>query len=386
MPAENSAEAIILMDAFAKRTGLISGKTPQRYLWTDAFAVCNFIGLFRASGERKYLELALQLVDQVHRVLGRYRDDDWREGWISGLSEKEGREHPTIGGLRIGKPLPERKEDEAYDDRLEWDRDGQYFHYLIQWMHALDRLGWVTGDSRYNRWACELAATAHQAFVRRHDGPNNAAMVWKMSTDLSRVLVPSMGQHDPLDGYVMARQLRSSAAVLGEATAGVTLDTTIHDYRQLLDGIELVTTDPLGIGGLLVNAFRLVQIEARNMEIDLQLLERLLAAAYQGLVHYSSGSELATPAEYRLAFRELGLAIGLQAVDWLMKAETASSSRRLMEQLAGYSQLGEQIVSFWRDPAHRRVAMWRDHVDINEVMLATCLIPGGFLGGESLNL
>jgi hypothetical protein len=44
----------------------------------------------------------------VHAVLGRHRPDDRRTGWISGLEEQEGSEHPTAGGLRIGKVMNER--------------------------------------------------------------------------------------------------------------------------------------------------------------------------------------------------------------------------------------------------------------------------------------
>lgn len=62
-----------LMADFADSTGL-SGKTmPRRYLWTDAFAVCDFLGLHRQTGEARYLELAVALVDQVHHILGRHR-------------------------------------------------------------------------------------------------------------------------------------------------------------------------------------------------------------------------------------------------------------------------------------------------------------------------
>src|SRR5438105_10487508 len=98
-----------LMLRFAERTGLIGDGPSRRYLWTDAFAVCNFLGLSRATGERRYEELAVTLIDRVHHVLGRHRPDDRRRGWISGLDEREGERHPTRGGLRIGKPLAERQ-------------------------------------------------------------------------------------------------------------------------------------------------------------------------------------------------------------------------------------------------------------------------------------
>jgi hypothetical protein len=158
-------EAVALMRGFAERTGLTSEQPPKRYLWTDAFAVCNFLGLARATGEAHYRELALQLVVQVHQTLGRHRDDDRRNGWLSGLSEPEGEAHPTQGGLRIGKELPERGPQDRFDEQLEWDRDGQYFHYLTKWMHALDQVTRSTGQAHFNLWARELASTAYHAFA-----------------------------------------------------------------------------------------------------------------------------------------------------------------------------------------------------------------------------
>ena len=71
-----------------------------------------------------------------------------RRGWLGGRSEEDGERHPTAGGLRIGKPLPERGAREPIDERLEWDRDGQYFHYLTKWMHALCQAAWFTGEAQ----------------------------------------------------------------------------------------------------------------------------------------------------------------------------------------------------------------------------------------------
>lgn len=39
----------------------------------------------------------------------------------------------------------------------------------------------------------------------------------------------------------------------------------------------------------------------------------------------------------------------------------------------------DDIESFWRDPEHRQARIWSEHRDINEVMLATGLVPEGFL-------
>ena len=39
-------------------------------------------------------------------------------------------------------------------------------------------------------------------------------MRWKVSVDLSRSLVSSMGQHDPLDGFVTCEKLSVTSALL----------------------------------------------------------------------------------------------------------------------------------------------------------------------------
>ena len=289
----------------------------RRYLWTDAYAVCNWLGL----GER---ERALRLVDEVHQTLGRHGGR-----WLDGASEA----HPTRGGLRIGKPLPERAPGERIDERREWDRDGQYFHYLTRWMHALHQVSRATSEERFEQWARELAEAAERAFVK--DG----RMVWKMSVDLSRPLVASMGQHDPLDGYVSCLEIGAPAAA----------------YQRMLAGVELVTSDPLGIGGLLDDALRMERLKLDPSGV--------LAAARDGLQHVS----LRDPPWQRLAFRELGLAIGLHAAERLA----------IPGEIARFIPLAEEIEAFWL--RHAGDSGWSDHQDINDVMLATSFAPAGWL-------
>jgi hypothetical protein len=387
VPDPRTEEAIALMMDFAERTGLASGRSPQRYLWTDAFAVCNFLGLARATGEGKYTELALRLVDQVHRTLGRHRDDDPRNGWISGLSEQEGAAHPTRGGLRIGKKRPERGPGEPYDEALEWERDGQYFHYLTRWMHALDQVTRATGRARYNVWARELAETAHGAFGYQASGAYPRRMYWKMSIDLARPLVASMGHHDPLDGYITYLQLQSTAAGLPAALAKPDLGEAIRQSGKMIEGGAWETADPLGLGGLLMDAYRVEQLRRRGILPDDDLPETLLAASLTGMRHYARDGKVQQPAEYRLAFRELGLVIGLHAVSRMWEAaasaaETSAEDSRagsILQALMQYVPLRDELESFWRDPRHRRTRTWSEHRDINDVMLATSLAPGGYL-------
>jgi hypothetical protein len=387
MPDPRIREAIALMNAFAARTGLASAQNLQRYLWTDAFAVCNYLGLARALGEPQYTRLALQLVTQVHHVLGQHRDDDPRKGWISGLDEAEGERHPTHGGLRIGKPEPERGPREPYDERGEWDRDGQYFHYLTRWMHALDQVARATHDPVFNTWARELSMAAFDAFTYQpapHIEPRR--MAWKMSIDLSRPLVPSMGQHDPLEGYVSNLQLQSTAAALQQATDMPDLEAATRQYDAMLKRSELATSDPLGLGGLLIDAWRLQQLMQQGTASNSQLHERLLQAALLGLGHYARSHDPEQPASHRLAFRELGLAIGLHALERMHRAmaqdagiAAGARQRALLEELMRYMPLRDDIETFWRNPEHQRTANWMEHQDINAVMLATALVPDGVL-------
>lgn len=373
-----------LMDAFARRTGLVDGGASSRYLWTDAFAVCNFLELHRRTEDERYLRLALRLVDQVHHTLGRHREDDPRTGWISGLEEERGENHPTRGGLRIGKNLPERKRGEPFAQRLEWERDGQYYHYLTKWMHALNRAGRVTGDGRYNRWAVELAQTAYEAFTRRPSPGAQKRIVWKMSIDLSYPLVSSMGQHDPLDGLITYQELEAAAR---QTSTRADLSEEIDDLSRMSAGIRLRTDDALGIGGLLSDAHRLAQLMARENLEETALLQRLLDASLESLQAYRKTAPLGQPPRYRLAFRELGLAIGLEGarrLDSLLEEhsgsfETPHLLRASIEDLREYERIGEQVEAFWLDDAHRKTKSWTAHQDINAVMLATSLAPDGYL-------
>jgi hypothetical protein len=63
-----------LMDAFAVRTWIGSAGDPaRRYLWTDAYAVMAWLGLWRATGDELHRDRALRTVDLVHHHLGRHR-------------------------------------------------------------------------------------------------------------------------------------------------------------------------------------------------------------------------------------------------------------------------------------------------------------------------
>ena len=376
------------MIEFASLTGLSPGRCPpKRYLWTDAYAVCNFFGLYRQTNNEQYKDFGLLLVDQVHATLGRHRRDDSRTGWISGLSEEEGRRHPTKGGLRIGKEMSERRPEEPFDERLEWDRDGQYYHYLTQWMHALACVSRLTGDLTFNRWAIDLAKIAQAKFTYALPHGGGKRMYWKMSIDLSYPLVASMGHHDPIDGLITYSELQATAGKYPVRSEQSDLSVEIADMAAICDGINWTTDDPLGIGGLLAGAYRMAQLTVLDSFIRPDLLGTVLKDSLAGLERFVRTSPLNLSADHRLAFRELGLSIGLQAVKkfqglierypgvFKKYRDIYSHIRGIMD----YSHLSERINTFWLGRNNREFGSWTEHREVNMVMLATSLSPEGYL-------
>jgi len=375
-----------IMRDFSRLTGLepASGH-PKRYLWTDAFAVCNYLELFFQTKDESYLDLGLRLVDQVHHTLGRHRDDDPRRGWISGLGEEEGEEHPAIKGLRIGKKLNERKPDEPPDERLEWDQDGQYYHYLTKWMHALNCVSQATKDPRYLGWAIELAQAAHRRFTYTSPFGGSKRMYWKMSIDLTYPLVTSMGQHDPLDGFITYSELLASAKRDFKESSLPDLSAEIADMAVICRGMgtNLATSDPLGTGGLLSDASRVAQLAVRGFECS-DLLGIVASSALMGLEAFARSGTFGYPAEHRLAFREFGISIGLSGAENLQKLITENPDllheiKPVSEALRAYMPLREKIERFWTDSKNQEAGTWTEHREINMVMLATSLAPDGFL-------
>ena len=382
------AIAAWLMSEFAQRSGLSPvAQSPRRYLWTDAFAVCNFLELCERTSDQKYRRYASELIDQVHRVLGRYRSDDVRKGWISGLDDEKGYHNPTLGGLRIGKPLRERGIDESIDEQREWDRDGQYFHYLTKWIHALCQVAFLTGDNENVRWARELTETAFRAFACRSETGEIIGVYWKMSTDLLRPLVHGMGLHDALDGFITLREVQNALAKVSTYSDVSGFNQTAEALFALCQHGNWNTNDPLGVGGLLFDACRLSQLICQEQDRELRLLEAVIQGCRDSLMLLFQAGYLNQPASHRLAFRELGLAIGLRALPIIADAmdknrnifEDRPSLRQTIDLLLPYQSLSDEIIGLWLPYAESRPERWRGHQDINEVMLATAIIPDTFL-------
>jgi hypothetical protein len=207
-------------------------------------------------------------------------------------------------------------------------------------------------------------------------------MYWKMSIDLTLPLVPSMGQHDPLDGLVTYEELQLDAP----GSSGQ-LEQERADLIGICGGMHMVTSDPLGIGGLLSDASGIIRMTKRGVPLYPGLLETIFDSALVGLESFARSGSLQVPAGRRLAFRELGLSIGLSGVEQLpdmlrgnpVLADRTGSFQQQVQALMEYVPLKEQIEQFWLDSKNREVQTWTEHRDINTVMLATSLVPDGFL-------
>jgi hypothetical protein len=110
-------------------------------------------------------------------------------------------------------------------------------------------------------------------------------------------------------------------------------------------------------------------------------------ACWRGTMTFLDSRSLNRAASHRLAFRELGLAIGLRALpiigDAIKKKRRGFDARpelpKSVESLLKYEWVGDEILDFWLSQAQHPHGRWQEHQNINDVMLATALIPGGFL-------
>jgi hypothetical protein len=172
---------------------------------------------------------------------------------------------------------------------------------------------------------------------------------------------------------------------LEDIEGGPQLADEMDSFAAMIDPRSLATDDPLGLGGLLVDACRLEQLMRRGLEDRGDLLSSLLEASLLGMRGYASSNELEGPATRRLAFRELGLAIGMHAVERMAGAVESGvfagdeTARERLQALCRYVPLAAAIEQFWLIDEHRQQRSWTEYRDINEVMLATSLAPEGFL-------
>eukprot|EP00897_Mesotaenium_endlicherianum_P000453 jgi/Mesen1/10408/ME000081S09793 len=302
-----------------------------RYLWTDAFGVCNYVTLFYETGDPLFLQQAEVLVEEVHNVLGRDREGKARLG---SATDSE----PLKGGLRIGKPGEEHE-------------DGQYFHYLTKWMFALATLSTATANPRYNELAIQLARSTFPHFVRVNVQSGSKRLVWKVSIDMKCTLVPSEGNLDPFDGYITFRILRAMARsrdVLADEIA--TLEAMVQKKYP-----RYGSSDPLDLGEALWLAHFTADREPWSAHVG-ATSAWALGCLWER--HYFQAL-----LSHRLAFRELGATLGVQVHPLTRNSWARRGTRR--------GQGGEGVADgFWYGMLYERDR------DITPVMFCASLLPG----------
>lgn len=317
--------------------------TEGRYLWTDAFAVCNFLTLFQQTNDRKYLTLAKRQVETVQNILGKTRDLSSR---LPGATDSE----PLKGGLRIGK-----HDDE---DDPSGDGDGQYFHYLTRWMFALNRMTTVSGEGWYNDQGISLAKAITPKFMINWESAR-PRMYWKMSIDLGRPLVNIEGASDPFDGYITYRLLQRTAG-----NENVLCDE-IKAFKKIVDSKtdRYSSSDALDLG---MTMWQLHWIEAEE-----DWARRMLGRAVTSLdALRDSGYFDSKSIRRRLAFREFGTALGCISVLGLGHDDLSLTNTH------------DAILSTWEDAGFVPVASTNlagklvELMPITAVMYASALIPG----------
>lgn len=143
----------------------------------------------------------------------------------------------------------------------------------------------------------------------------------------------------------------------------------------------------MGIGGLLSDAYKVLQLIIKDSFTETGLLNDLLESSLAGLNAYMGSHFLNLPVDYRLAFRELAMSIGLHSVERIKELVVKRPDVFLgnhslysrIDHFGRYTRLRETIEKFWLEPRNRKSQSWTANRDINSVVLATSLAPDGYL-------
>src|SRR3569833_3097566 len=214
-------------------------------------------------------------------------------------------------------------------------------------MFALNRLSLAVREPKWNDLAVQLAAAVHPAFAR--DGGHR--LVWKVSTDLDAVLVGSEGHLDAATAEVVCGLLRAAD---GHGSSVLEREPAAYARRRE-DGGVAPSRDALDLGRGLWAAQLARGSPPWAAKLGAESLEAAAAAVLPRLRGRDAG--------HRLAFREFGLALGVEC----FAGDAAHASLR--------RQVQDDIVSFWE--TYLEESLDEDLRPISLVMYAAALIPGG---------
>ena len=331
-------------------------KNHPRYLWTDAFGVVNYISLYKLTDNKVYLHQAKLLIDNVHNVLGKTRNGKL---WLGNGNI----DHPTLGGLRIGKP------NEESDD----DGDGQYFHYLTKWCYALNLAYKVTNESKYNSWSIEMGKIIFDKFVYKNKYDNKYSMFWKMKIDLSKPLVFAEGNLDPIDGYITYKMLNRYNNI-----KNIHFHNEVKIFKDMVDKKvkKYYSDDTLDLG----ESLWLSHCDLNNINDDWAVI--LAEKALNCLDNVDQNGGFSSKDKYRLAFREFGTVLGIKCLYNELNQLMANSDDMDNDRKLRFQKM-LNICKIWNHKVDNILKYWEKKGiqkqyggnDITSIMYVSCLIP-----------
>ncbi len=241
-----------------------------RYLWTDAFGLVGLTSLYKATQQKQYLEQANKLIENVYQVLGRTR------------------------GFRIGEAE---------------DRDGQYFHYLLQWIYALDVYGKETNQLDWHKKAIQLVKQIHDRFLIPGYG-----VWWKMEEGLDRNHRDGygLGYLDPYTAYAIYRFVDENE-----------LSREIHDMKLIVDKYyeKFICNQDLGAGmSLWVSHFYPQEEWSKCIfESSMKILDKMWIQVDDTKGYFCRHALGSKSIKY--AFTNYGISMGLQSTLFRLEGE-----------------------------------------------------------------
>ncbi len=119
--------------ASPSKRGFAVRRRTSRYLWTDAFALATSRSSGRSTFRRRLPRARVRARQSAFTTRSAASATTTLAGdGSAGSTRQRAGCTRARGGLRIGKRFPERGPRAMFEPELEWERDGQYFHYLSE--------------------------------------------------------------------------------------------------------------------------------------------------------------------------------------------------------------------------------------------------------------
>jgi hypothetical protein len=240
----------------------------KRYLWTDSYGIILLVSLYKETKEEKFLNDAEFVVGEVKRVLGRSK------------------------GVRIGE---------------EPDREGQYFHYLMKWVHALNEIGRYI--PKYHKEAIQTIKDIHPHFY-----VPNAGIFWKMKEDLSENYPGfGFGSLDCYDAFITYRLVDKD--VLSKEISQIS--TLVEKYYK-----SFSCSQDLGLGEVLwmTHYFPDEKWSKHIQNVSIETLNKMWISKSDKEGYFIR--DYIWERDFILAFGNFGVSVGLQSLNlWPKRVE-----------------------------------------------------------------